>query len=289
MHSIRVRAGRDLFSLFAVVALCAVAFASLQSVGPEATDPTGTAAPADLGADDAPPPSAASVGLAEGAEQWRAGRRLAAEQHWRAALERGPSRAVQGALYYNLGNAAWHRDRALEAVGWYTLALPLAPREADLLDNLDLARREAGLGPRDRGDLVSSFERYLRTWTEAEARWLALLGLLPLAVALLGEALRGGAGWRMTALLALLLALFAALPHWHQERQRDRDLGLVLAPAGARLTAEPGEGQGGAGSILAEAGSEVERIDSLPGWVRVRTASGHRGWMQESDFFALVR
>lgn len=235
-------------------------------------------------------PSAASAGLAAGAEEWRAGRRTAAEQHWRAALDRGPSRAVRAALYYNLGNGAWHRDRALEAVGWYTLALPLAPREPDLLDNLDLARREAGLAPRDRGDLVSTFERYLTAWTEAESRWLALLGLLPFAVALLGEALRGGAGWRMTALATLLVAVLAALPLWNHERRDGRDLGLVLAPAGARLAAEPGSAPGSsAQGPLAEAGSEVERIDSLPDWVRVRTESGQRGWIPASDFFALRR
>jgi len=223
---------------------------------------------------------------------WLVGARERASEAWRAALEANPKPALRPALYYNLGNVAWHAQRPLEAVAWYTAALPLAPREPDLLDNLDFARREAGLPPRDRGDLLSALERYLSAWTEGEARWLALLGLIPLAVALCGEALRGGAAWRLLALGALLLALAAAAPYAQHQRRLSEDAGLVVAPTGARLLCEPALTKGAVaptGRPLAEAGSRVRRIDAVEAWVRVVDPSGERGWIPRDAFFELTR
>ena len=65
---------------------------------------------------------------------------------------------------------------ALALLAWHALA------EA-------LARAEAGLPPSDVGSLGGTLERAVGAFTAAEATWLALLGVLVFAAALLFEAL----------------------------------------------------------------------------------------------------
>jgi SH3-like domain-containing protein len=44
-------------------------------------------------------------------------------------------------------------------------------------------------------------------------------------------------------------------------------------------------------NVVAElpAGSETQRVDELPDWVKVRTDSGTEGWVKQGSVFALRR
>ncbi len=249
------------------------------------------AAPAVLAPPDTPEAAPGFERFQIGVDHWLLGRRALAADAWRAALEEHPDSPLRAALLYNLGGAAWHAGRPLEAVGWYTAARPHAPRDPDLLENLERARRLAELEPLDRGDLASALEQALHSVTEREARWLALFGLFPLFTALIGEALRGGAAWRWTALLTLLLAAAAAAPYASQRLAAERDPHLVIAERGARLSPDPG----GAGfdpprtGAYLEPGEVVERIDTLGSWTRIQNPTGARGWLPTEDLFPLRR
>ena len=121
----------------------------------------------------------------EAVEAYRAGDHALALARWdELSRETTEDPAERGRLLYNAGNAAARTGSWFEAVGYYNEALDVTPRDGDLWTNLEFARREAGLEPRDRGDLVSTLERGLWAWTVGEARWIALGGLLFFAVAL---------------------------------------------------------------------------------------------------------
>jgi tetratricopeptide (TPR) repeat protein len=223
-------------------------------------------------------------------EAYRAGDLETARVLWREVLEEGREVLPDGQrarLCYNLGNAAARREAWLAAAGWYTAALRLRPRDADAWANLELARLEAGLGAADRGDLRATVERLLSSLTAAESAWLALLGLLPLALALVGEALRGGSAWRLASWSALALALLLALP-WLRHRLRTGGAEVfVVAEEGARARNEP-RGDGTSVEELAP-GDVHRRIDSLPGWVELELPAGRRGWVRESALLDLDR
>jgi tetratricopeptide (TPR) repeat protein len=202
-----------------------------------------------------------------------------ARELWLAALEEAgegaPSRA---AVLYDLGNVAYRQKKPLEAAGWYTASLKLEPRNEDAWHNLELARREAGLEPADRGDLSATTKRLLTMLTVRESEQLALAVGAALALALIWEALRGGAAAKWTS-AALALLLLAALAPWTYQMLTRRDALFVVQPEGAPLRSEPRAQAAVIDRLLAA--SEVERVDALPGWVRVKKGDTV-GWI-ESD------
>jgi hypothetical protein len=195
--------------------------------------------------------------------------------------------AERARLCYDLGNVAYREGRVLEAVGWYTASLRLRPRDDDAWANLEHVRAEAHLPPADRGDLTATLARVLGSLTPAEAEWLALGGsALWLALAL-GEAFRGSRASRRLAWLGAALAIAACAPWvWGLARGGGDPL-LVVRAEPAPVHSEPREGA----AAIAEAasGSEVERLDELPGWTKVRLEGGTEGWVDGEAVFALRR
>ncbi len=240
----------------------------------------------------APPASGRDAGTdavdAAAVAAYRAGDLVSARSGWLAALENPRVRGAERArILYDLGNVAFREDKKLEAVGWYSAALRLRPRDADTWANLEHARREAGLEPADRGDLTATLRRLLTAFDPTEARTLALAGLALLAAALGYEALRGGRLARWLALAAFGGALVLSAPcarHW---LAGDADPLLVVEEGQAPVRSEPR----GDAAVIAEApaGSQVERLDTLPGWVKVRAADGAEGWVGDKAVFALRR
>lgn len=219
-------------------------------------------------------------------EAYRSGDHVTAVQRWDELLRTAElAPRERSRLFYNAGNAA-ARDGAWHlAVGYYTEALEGTPRDGDLWANLEFARREAGLEPADRGDLAATLGRLLSAWTSGEARWIALGGVLLLAVALAHEALRGGRGGRVSAWIGLVLAVLASAPLARHELADESLRVFVTAERGVVLRSEPRA----TAQVLehAEAGTYRRELDRLGQWVGVETTSGAKGWVPESGVFAL--
>ncbi len=222
-----------------------------------------------------------------GVDAYRRGQWEVAQSYWKEALAAELAPQHRARLLYDLGNAAWRKGETLEAVGWYAASLRLDPRRADTWKNLELARARAGLDPADRGDLGSTFKRLVSSLRPRERRGLVLASLVPLALFLALEALRGG---RLVARLALASSLFVALalvPFGLGLRGGPEHPLLVVRGPAVPLSSEPRADLPPIGEVAA--GEEVERIDALPGWTRVRTRAGLRGWVPEEAVFALER
>ncbi|MCP3919241.1 MAG: tetratricopeptide repeat protein [bacterium] len=222
-------------------------------------------------------------------DAYRAGDFDSAFTLWNRALAESADQpeAERGRLAYNAGNAAYRAGRTLEAVAWYTAALRLLPGDADGWANLELARTEAELEPADRGDLTDTFKRLVSSTTRAEAEWLALAGMVLLAVCLAGEALRGGMLWRRLSLGALVLFGFLALPWiWSAVHSGSRPMMVVET----RSTPARSEPRADAKRLFdIPAGSEVEHLDELPGWVKIDAGEDRLVWVREGTVFDLAR
>jgi tetratricopeptide (TPR) repeat protein len=242
-------------------------------------------APASHGAQDSAQPRAS---FERAAQAYRAGDLEGARQLWIALLEE-PADAggvERSAVLYDLGNVAYRQGRPLEAAGWYTACLRLDPRHADARANLELARAQAGLEPAERGDLLGTLRLLLASLTLRESEWLvlALCGLLALGLGF--EALRGGALARRLSLAAALFVALALVPWIYNLREARRAPLFVVAKDGADLSSEPNRDAARIGRLAPAA--MPERIDALPGWVRVRAGDGTTGWVEESAVLPLA-
>lgn len=220
---------------------------------------------------------------------YRAGDFDTARSEWLRLLDAtdAPRGAERARILYDLGNVAFREGRALESVGWYSAALRLAPRDPDTWANLEIARGAAKLAPADRGDLMAAFARLVRGATRAESEWLALVGLAALAAALGYEALRGGRAARILALVAACSALVLATP-WMGHLARDGvRQAIVIEADKALVRSEPRE----RAAVIAEvqSGSDVEVVDDLLDWTKVRLAGGLEGWVQKRALFPVDR
>jgi tetratricopeptide (TPR) repeat protein len=196
---------------------------------------------------------------------------------WLEALaESGPEARDRAALLYNLGNAAYRLGRPLEAAGWYTAAIELAPRHEAAWRNLEFVRRRAGVEPADRGDLSSTVVRLTTVLTRAECERVVLALLAALALVLGFEAWRGGVAAKVLAGVLAGLVCIASVP-WamHLARAGERQV-FVVQPEGAPLSSEPREASAVVGRLAPASRAQV--IDALPGWVRVRQG-GASGWI----------
>ena len=220
------------------------------------------------------------------AEAYRGQEYATAAALWEDALAEAEGPGERARLLYNLGNGSYRRERYLEAVGWYTAALRVTPRDSAAWKNLELARSKAELDPADRGDLASTVRRLLSSLTLAEAQWLLLAALLGWAVCLGGEALRGGRTWRRAAFLGLFAVAACAGPLvWHGLQGEGPPL-MVQQAGGASGRSEPRPDA--ASLVRLDAGETVLWRDELPGWVAVG-AGGRRVWVRESALFELSR
>ena len=224
-------------------------------------------------------------GFDQGAAAYRAGAYATASALWSGLLSSVDAPDARAQLLYDLGNAAYRLERPLEACAWYTGASQYWPREARVRDNLELARRAAGLEPLDPGTLSYALWDALDAFREEEAARLYCLGWLLLGLALAGEALRGGPRWRGAAWAGLALALLCAAPWVRAQLRAEPGALCVVEERGAALRQGPRMELEPTGRVPAAA--LVHELETWPGWVRVETAAGDSGWVVADSLAAI--
>ena len=222
-------------------------------------------------------------------QAYRSGDLETARTLWSELLAASASDMERARIAYDLGNVAFRTQKPLEAVGWYTAALRLRPRDDDTWTNLEHARREAGLEPADRGDLSATARRLLEAPTAGESVTLALAGVVLFGVLLACEALRGGRLWRRLAWLGAVCALALFAPFLWQRATSERDPVLTIAPKERPLVVHSEPRADAAAIATLGPGERRERLDQLGDWTRIELDGGASGWARSSDVFALRR
>ena len=203
----------------------------------------------------------------------------AAEQYEQLVDQQFHSRDV----YYNLGNCYYRLENFGRAVLNYERALLLAPRNADVLYNLDLANAQL---QDDFGKLPPFF---LAAWWNSlrglmgAGTW-AILGLIFLWLGIGGLAL-----WRFSAerqrrkqgfLVGLIALIFCLLPFSlslsRMDWEKNNDYAILLE---SKVSLKSAPDEDAPQLLFIHAGLKVKVIDGIGDWVKVLLTNGEQGWL----------
>jgi tetratricopeptide (TPR) repeat protein len=232
--------------------------------------------------------AAAQTSFERGVALYRSGDYAAARDHWAAALAEPLDAAGRARVYYDLGNAHWRLGAELRAIACWETALRLVPGHRDARTNLELARAKASLPPADPEGLGATLTAALDRIPRPLERGLVFAALVLWTAVLVLEIRSGGPALRAALAAATALLVLAAVPWLHgflAPGGQRADPMLVVASGQVPLRSEPLDARDAIGSLATL--EEVERVDQLPGWVRVQRADGTRGWVRDDALFAL--
>jgi hypothetical protein len=134
------------------------------------------------------------------------------------------NRGYSAPILFNLGNAYYLDDKLGRAILNYERAQLLAPRAADIVSNLDAARRKAGISPQP------------THWLSAdELSWLGSLVAILVGAGLLNRQITGRGGWGWVAasgvaLVAVMIALLLRFPDHGRAIVVGKTVPVYIAP-----------------------------------------------------------
>ena len=219
-----------------------------------------------------------------GEELYREGRFQQAVEQYEALLAQG---IVDGAIYYNLGNAYFKSGRLGPAILYYERALREMPGDEDTRANLALANElivDVVQRPPMPSYVAWAVDLYHSLDPDVCAALLSLsfvLGGIVTSILILGiwPRFQTPAIYTLVAVGALTL-LSATVLTAKVQSSGESEEAIVLAS-----TLEVRSGPGEANPQLAEIheGLKVSVLGGREGWLQVRLPNGLSGWVQETD------
>ncbi len=226
------------------------------------------------------PSASADATAVDAANQlYAAGHYAEAAQIFEQELTRG---VEDSTLYFNLGNAYYQQGDLGRAVLNYQRAAQLAPRDADIQANLELARAQTTelLAAEPEGPLAALAD--LTGWLTLNetavivlAFWF-LLGFLLLA----RQQIKAGKGSKWlgyTAVVILTLLIISGLSLGSRAiLQQTQPEGVVVAPTVA-VSSSPGAEPTTGISLMS--GTQVNVVETQGDWVRVNLPGSAESWL----------
>mgnify|MGYP002624222294 CR=1 FL=1 len=188
-------------------------------------------------------------------------------------------------LYYNLGNAYYRMEDITHAVLCYERALQLAPGDADVRFNLQMARSMTI------DKIVPESEMFFVTWYRSLVNMTSVDGWGYIALVMLGMALVlallylfSNIVWLRKlgffgSLLSLLLFLLGNVMAWQQKHAMDSQKGAIIMESAVNVKSTPANN--GTDLFILHEGTKVSIIDdTMRDWKEVRVADGKQGWIE---------
>ena len=197
------------------------------------------------------------------------------------------TRGYSASLCFNLANAEARAGHPGAAMLNYERARYLAPTDADIDHNLQLARKQAGLEPNS----YRWWQIMMRSinWTV----WLGLLAacVILLVLSLIGNALRLASPALRTVFKAIFficipLALLFGFVELACIGFNSRLEGVIVAPKAATLLLSPFDGAESVGTI--PEGELVTVEDRHNDYLRIEARDQHFGWVQEKQLEPII-
>lgn len=193
------------------------------------------------------------------------------------------------AILYNLGNCLYQAGELPRALLCYERALRLAPRDSDILENLNLVRRKLDLPELYRLESPLDLWPYLRDSLRPD-EWL-LLASFGLALAMLSFGVRTLRRvsffwvWQLCAgVLLLVFALVCFSSQSFGSYSEDQAIILIRNAQARKLPSATAE----TSDLRLRPGEQVSVLERRGDWLLVRNADGE-GWLERKDASALWR
>ena len=203
-----------------------------------------------------------------------------AEQYYRSLKK---ASAPSSKLFYNIGNCLFQQGKYAQALAYYESALRIAPRDSDILENLNLTRRKLSLPEKNVLEAPADVPPYLRDLLRPD-EWLLVLSV-GAALVFLSLGLRRSLGrsfWG--AVLAsggvVMVVAFSAVLAQGVSSYDDR--AAIVIVRSAPVYALPSTQALRLADINLQPGEEVRIVESRLDWVRIRTGSAE-GWVKKDD------
>lgn len=195
------------------------------------------------------------------------------------------------AVYYNLGNSYYKLNDIPNSIYFYEKALLLAPKDAEIINNLGYAQQmtldaiatmpETGLSKFYKGILNTlSFDQ----WAYAGIFFMFLFVLLYILFYYFNYASRkrwAFIGSFTSLLLSVLSVSFAFLTY--RDFQANRP--AIIFAEEVEIQAEPNATSDAV--FVLHAGTKVNVLDELNEWKKIRIADGKTGWLPSSNLRVL--
>lgn len=201
------------------------------------------------------------------------------------AYEQLLSEGVSPELYYNLGNCYYRMEEMPQAILAYERALRLAPGDADIRFNLQMARSKTI------DKIVPESEMFIATWyrslvnmNSADGWGRTALIALALAIVLLLIYLFTDPLWLRKVgffggLAMLVVLMLSNVFAWQQLRQAENRSGAIIFESAVPVKSTPTNN--GTDLFILHEGTRVDIIDeTMSDWREIRVPDGKQGWVE---------
>ena len=191
--------------------------------------------------------------------------------------------APSAKLFYNIGNCLYQQGKYAQALAYYESALRIAPRDSDVLENLNLTRRKLALPEKHRLEKPSDILPYVRDLLRPD-EWM-LLVFAGAALMFTAFGLRRFVKprlWGSLLGIGVIAAGLSFLAVMVQNSTSYDSRSAVLLTRNAALHALPSPQSPRLTEISLQPGEEVVIEEARQDWVRIR-AGAAEGWVRKSD------
>ena len=187
-------------------------------------------------------------------------------------------------VYYNLGNAYYRMDNITQAILAYERAAVLAPGDADIRYNLEMARTKTidKITPRSEMFFVTWY-RTLVSMTDADG-WatVAVVCILAALIMALFYLFSGSMFMRKTGffvcIIAIVVFILANVFAYRQKTVRDSHGGAIVMTSSAVMKKTPAMSAAEV-AVIHEGTKVTITDDSMDDWKGVSLADGREGWI----------
>ena len=204
-----------------------------------------------------------------------------AEQYYRSMMKKSEPSAR---LCYNIGNCLYQQGKYAHALAQYEKALRLAPRDSDILENLNLTRRKLSLPEKNTLNSPSDVPPYLRDMFRPD-EWILVTGI-GLMLIFIGLGLRrvlGRKGITLSVMISgaviVVLSMTAMISQYASSYD---DAEAIVLTRSAAMHALPSDQSAKLNDIALQPGETVHIEETRLDWVRIRTGAAE-GWVHRKD------
>lgn len=215
-----------------------------------------------------------------------------AQKEYAKAIEKYEQLIKQGNtsanIYYNLGNAYYRNNNIGKAILYYNKAKRLAPNDEDINSNLQLAKLKAI----DKIQPLPKF--FLSKWVEdiSKSQSPETFAILAIIFSFIGFGLltiylfarKSGAKKIsfFTGIVSLIIMIAFVVIAFQSNSYRTSDKEGVIISASAYIKSSPD--QTATDLFILHEGTEIQVLDKVANWCKIRIANGSQGWIENSKF-----